>query len=126
MATAMKKGDLNKANRLDREIKSIGDGPTPTAFDFRSAISSARYYSDTTSFDVSGAVVKLATENKIEIPKKLWSIIRADPKPGGGPKYLQLSFDCGAYVVDFRTELPDDISPVLTVTPKKHGSQKEH
>jgi hypothetical protein len=121
LAVTMKKGDLVRANLLDQEIKAVSDAaaaPGPTPFDFRKAIRVARYYFDVKSFDIPDEVIKLATENKLRVPKKLWSVVGKDPKPNGPPKYFQLTFDCGPYVVDIRTELPDEISPVLTVTPK--------
>jgi hypothetical protein len=118
MAAAMKNRDLERANRLDREIHAIGDDSAPPRFDFRKAITGARYYGETKDFNVTEAVAKLATQNELDIPMQLWSVVHNDPKPGGGPKFFEVSFECGPYVVHFRTELPDDIAPKISVTPK--------
>ena len=123
-AAAMRKGDLERANHLDRDLKALAP-PAPTTgpataptFDLSKAITVVRYYSGTNSFDVTPTITKLATDRSVEIPMSLWQVTGNDPKPGGGPKYLELSFTLGDSLVSLRTELPDDISPSLTVAPK--------
>lgn len=118
LSAAMKKTDLERANRIDRELKSLADTSATAPFDLRRAIITARYYSDAKDFDITAAVAAMATPNKLEIPQRLWAVVQKDPNPGNRGKFLQVTVDLGGYVVDFRTELFDDVTPTIAVTPK--------